>query len=96
MSSYFLALINIHDPEEYEKYLSGYDRVFSRFKGEIIAVEDQPRVLEGKWPSGRTVLIRFPGDEDLLRWYESPEYRELARHRRNASDAKIAIISGRD
>ena len=96
MSSYFLALIDIHDPERYEQYLAGFDTVFEKVTGQVISVEDNPVVLEGEWPAGRTVLIRFPDEHELRRWYESPDYQELARHRKEASVARIAIISGRD
>ena len=96
MSSYFIALINIHDPARYEQYLAGFDEVFEKFQGEVIAVEDNPRVLEGKWPAGRTVLIRFPNDQAVRTWYESPEYQQLARHRQEASVASVAIVTGRD
>ena len=96
MSSYFIALINIHDPARYEKYLAGFDEVFEKYEGEVISVEDNPRVLEGKWPAGRTVLIRFPNDQALRKWYESNEYQKLARHRQEASVASVAIVTGRD
>jgi len=96
VSSYFVALINIHDLPRYEQYLAGFDAVFAKYKGQVVSVEDKPRVLEGEWPAARTVLIRFPDDQELLRWYESPEYQQLARHRQEASVASIAIVSGRD
>lgn len=96
MSTYFAALIDIHDPERYARYLDGFDQVFQRYRGEVVAVEDSPRVLEGEWPAGRTVLIRFPDDEALLEWYRSPEYQALALHRRGASACNIAMLTGRD
>ena len=96
MSSYFIALIDIHDPAQYEKYLAGFDDVFEKFHGEVVAVEDNPRVLEGKWPAGRTVLIRFPDDQAVRSWYDSPEYRKLALYRKKASTASIAIVTARD
>ncbi len=95
MSSYFLALIDIHDPERYEQYLAGFDEIFSHYKGQVVAVEDAPRVLEGNWPARRTVLIRFPNDEELRRWYDSEEYRRLARHRQAAAASKAVILTGR-
>lgn len=95
MSSYFIALIDIHDPAGYEQYLTGYDDVFKKFKGEVIAVEDDPIVLEGTWPAGRTVIIKFPNEHELHRWYDSKEYQILAKHRKAASLASIAIIKGR-
>ena len=96
MSTYFTALIDIHDPDLYERYLDGFDRVFEKYDGEVIAVEDRPRVLEGEWPAGRTVLIRFPDDKALLEWYRSAEYQALALHRKGASACNIAMLTGRD
>ena len=96
MSVYFVALINIHDPDLYEQYLSGFDAVFEQYEGQVVAVEDNPTILEGEWPAGRTILIRFPDEQALRVWYDSPEYQHLARRRREASVASVAVISGRD
>ena len=96
MSSYFIALINIFDQQRYQEYLTGFDQVFESFEGRVVSVEDNPRELEGEWPAARTVLIRFPNDRELLRWYQSPEYQELARRRQEASISDIAIITGRE
>ena len=96
MSAYFIALINIHDPARYEQYLAGFDEVFEKYQGQVVAVEDDPRVLEGEWPAGRTVLIRFPSEQALRSWYDSAEYQHLARHRQEASVASVAIVTGRD
>ena len=96
MSIYFIAYITIHDPEEYEKYLEGYDDVFEKYNGKIIAVDDDPTILEGEWPYTRAVVIRFPSEEELKRWYESTEYRSLTKHRWQASKADIIVVKGRD
>ncbi len=96
MSCYFVALIDIHDPEKYAVYLAGYDEIFSQYKGEVIAVEDEARILEGEWPAGRTVMIKFPSEDELRKWYDSDEYQALAKYRQEASVAAIAIITGRD
>jgi uncharacterized protein (DUF1330 family) len=96
MSSYFIALIDIHDPGEYERYLKGFNEVFEQYQGTVVSVEDAPRVLEGEWPARRTVILRFPDEEELRAWYESPEYQHLAEHRKNAADCKIAVVSCRD
>ncbi len=96
MSCYFIAQINIHDPEEYEKYLDGYDEVFGKFKGEVVAVDDSVTLLEGEWPFGRTVVIKFPNQEELEQWYRSPGYQKLVKHRHKASTANIVAVKGRD
>ena len=49
MSCYFVAQIEIHDPDEYDRYLAGYDNVFARYRGEGLAVDDGVERLEGHW-----------------------------------------------
>lgn len=95
MSCYFVARITIHDPAGYERYLDGFDEVFERFAGEVVAVDDEPTLLEGQWPCSRTVLIRFPSREEALRWYRSPGYQALAALRQAAADADIVLVEAR-
>ena len=96
MAAYFIAQIDIQDLEQYQKYLAGYDEVFGRYRGEVLAVDDDVAVLEGEWPYGRTVIIRFPTRSDLLAWYESPEYSAIAQYRKKASTGNIVVVRGRE
>jgi len=95
MSAYFVAQITIRDDSAYQKYLDGFDEVFARFDGEVVAVDDQPAVLEGSWHRTRFVLIRFPSEQKLRLWYESPEYQAIARSRQAASEADVLLVHGR-
>ena len=79
MSVYFMANIRIHDPQEYQKYLDRAGEVFANYKGEYLAVDNKPGVLEGKWDYGRAVLIRFDTQEDFEAWYQSEAYQEILR-----------------
>ena len=96
MNHYFVAQITIDDPDEYQTYLDGFDKIFAQYQGTVIAADDQPTVLEGKWTRTRIVIIRFPSEAELNRWYHSPEYQVLARHRRKASRADILCVRGRE
>lgn len=95
MSCYFVAQITIDDPELYQRYLDGYDAVFSQYAGTVIAVDDAPEVLEGDWSRTRIVMIRFPDEAALKGWYGSAAYQELAQYRRRASQADILLVHGR-
>lgn len=94
MSCYFVAQIRINDMEEYQKYLDGTDEVFSKYKGKYLAVDGTPEVLEGTWSYGRIVIIEFPDEAELKRWYESPEYRAIARHRLKAAKCDTLVVKG--
>jgi len=96
MACYFIAQINVHDQHEYATYLDGAAELLHRFSGQVIAVDEHAVVLEGEWPFGRTVLIEFPTMADLDRWYHSPEYQQLAGHRKAGSTANIVAVRGRD
>jgi len=92
MSVYAVALINIDDRETYGRYEAGFMEIFERHGGRLLAVEEEPNVLEGTWPYTRTVLIEFPDAPALTAWYESPEYQALAKHRFASSRGNIAVI----
>lgn len=96
MTVYGIALIDIADRSEYSKYEQGFAQIFAKYQGEVLAVDEAPRVKEGDWNFTRTVLIRFPSETEFNRWYESDEYQALAGIRFRASSAKLAVISGFD
>lgn len=89
---YIVASIAVSDWEEYGKYQAGFLEIFSRYQGELLAVSDEPRVIEGEWPFTRAVVIRFPNEDEARRWYESPEYQAISVHRRQGSK-KTSIIA---
>ncbi len=91
MSVYFIANLRVHQPALYDRYLDGFDAIFERYEGEVLLVDDAPSVLEGEWPYTRLVLIRFPDEAALRRWYDSPEYQRLAQIRHQAADGSVVI-----
>lgn len=94
MSCYFAAQIRIHDMEEYKKYLDTVDEVFALFKGRYLAVDKEPEVLEGSWSYSRFVIIEFPDESELKRWYHSPEYKAIVKYRLGAADCDSVIVRG--
>lgn len=95
MSVYFIANIRIHDPGCYQKYLDRAGEIFKKYRGTYLAVENNAKVLEGKWNYSRAVLISFPGKEEFDAWYNSPEYQEILSHRLSAADCD-SILIGKD
>jgi uncharacterized protein (DUF1330 family) len=96
MSCYFIAQINIHDQEEYKRYLDRFDEVFEKFQGEIIIVEEKPTILEGQWDYSRIVIFRFPSEEEANRWYYSIEYQSIIEFRLNASDGTVLFVNEKE
>lgn len=95
MAYFFSAQIRINDPEEYDRYLENFDEIFSNHKGEILAVDESPTVLEGEWNYTKSVLIRFPSREDFEDWYFSKDYQQILGYRLNAAKCDSILIEGR-
>lgn len=94
MPVYIVASIAIGDPAEYQIYQDGFLEIFARYKGELLGVSDEPQVIEGEWPFTRAVLLRFPDEAEARRWYQSPEYQELSKHRWKASTGTVIAFEG--
>jgi uncharacterized protein (DUF1330 family) len=95
MAYFFLAQIKINDEKEYQKYLDESDRVFSKYKGKYIAVENSPVILEGHWNYNRTVLIEFETKSDFENWYYSEEYQYILKYRLKAAECDSLLIKGK-
>ncbi len=89
-----MATIHIRDEALYRKYLDGTDEVFSRYKGTYLAVDEHPKLVEGKWEEGRAVLISFDSKEDFDAWYHSEAYQEILQYRLKASTSNAILIKG--
>jgi uncharacterized protein (DUF1330 family) len=96
MKQYFVAQIKIHDPEGYEKYLVNFDDIFSKYKGEYLAIDESPALLEGKWDYTKSVLIKFNSKKDFEDWYFSAEYQKILKHRLNSSKCDTILLEGLD
>jgi uncharacterized protein (DUF1330 family) len=95
MSAYIIALIEMHDREEYRKYQAGFRELFSQYDAESLVVEEAPTVLEGEWPYTRTVVLRFADENEAKRWYESDAYQTLVQHRFRAAKTNLILAKGR-
>jgi uncharacterized protein (DUF1330 family) len=94
MIHYFVAQIRIHDHDEYDKYLDKFDEIFSRHKGEFLAIDESPALLEGEWDYTKFVLIKFNSREDFEHWYYSRDYQEILTYRLNASKCDSILVEG--
>ncbi len=96
MKYYFIAQIRIHNPSEYDRYLEHFDEIFSKYKGEYLAIDESPTLLEGKWDYTKSVLVQFNSKKDFEEWYYSDEYQKILRHRLNAAVCDTILVEGLD
>ncbi|HLN20964.1 MAG TPA: DUF1330 domain-containing protein [Bacteroidales bacterium] len=96
MAYYFSAQIKINDPVEYDRYLENFDSIFSRYRGEYLAIDESPVLLEGEWNYTKSVLVKFNSREEFEDWYFSRDYQEILRYRLNSAKCDTILIKGVD
>lgn len=67
--------IDIKHEEVFEReYVSKVIPLVQTFGGVPIVSDDRPLPLEGSWRPKRLVILQFPSKDDLLKFFNSPEY----------------------
>lgn len=94
MEAYIVGLVKIRDRDVYQRYIDGFARVLSRYRGQLVVSDGSPDVLEGEWPYSRVVVVRFADEAEARRWYASSEYQALMEHRLQSADAQIVMAHG--
>jgi uncharacterized protein (DUF1330 family) len=94
MPYYFIANIKINDETEYKKYIEKSGSIFSKYKGEYIAVDNNPVIIEGNRQYTRIVIIKFKTKEEFDEWYNSREYKEILQHRLSAANCDSILVKG--
>jgi uncharacterized protein (DUF1330 family) len=94
MSAYVIAMIDVADQENYEKYAAAAPAATAKFGGKAIARGATVATLEGDFSPGRTVVLEFPSVEDAKAWYESAEYQEARNFRVGAANFRMLLVDG--
>jgi uncharacterized protein (DUF1330 family) len=94
MTVYALAQLSIKNRAAYDRYQSRFMEVFRRFRGRLLAADESPAVLEGKWPGNKVVLMSFPDESAFREWNESPAYQGISKDRKAGADAVVLLVQG--
>lgn len=90
---YWVAFVDIDDPEAYKEYVRENAIPFKRYGGRFVVRGGQFSNVEGKVKS-RTVVIEFPSYQTALECWSSPEYAKAKALRENISSADIIVVEG--
>ena len=93
---YWIAHVDVNDPEGYKKYVSANGKAFAKYGARFLVRGGQFECREGKVRS-RNVIIEFKDYATALACYSSPEYAEALAHRRPPiADGDVIVIEGYD
>ncbi len=89
--AYWIAHVDITDPERYQDYVTAAAPAFAEFGATFLARGGPMLGLEGI-ARARNVVIEFPSLAQAQACYESPAYREARAIRGAVSVADIVIV----
>mgnify|MGYP002701244121 CR=1 FL=1 len=94
---YLLVDVDIHNIDEYKKYLNKVKPMVEKFGGKYLIKGGKIDAKETDlWKPTRIVLVQFPNTTSALNWYNSEEYRPLKNLRLTNATSTILFIEGVD
>jgi len=91
--AYWVAHVDVHDPETYERYREANAAAFARYGARFVIRGGPQTVMEGQGRA-RTVVIEFPSLQAATDCFHSPEYQAAMAIRTAVSDADMVIVEG--
>lgn len=93
MKAYMITFVRFTDLEAYNReYITEAHAILTRHGGVAIAVSDDMKVIEGKMPEGRAVIVEFPSMAHAEAFYNDPEYKPLKKIRHKYTQCDSGII----
>ena len=95
MAVYQIGDVDIHNMEEYKKYMEKVKPMIESYDGEYLIRGGEIDSLETSlWKPTRMVLVKFPNKKLAMKWYNSDEYRPYKKIRLENATSNILFIEG--
>ncbi|MFC6340227.1 DUF1330 domain-containing protein [Pseudomonas sp. CCM 7891] len=94
MKAYWIAHVDVTDPDQYCQYTQRAPAAFALYGGRMLARGGRSEALEGGPMRQRNVVIEFDSYEQALACYHSEHYQEAKLHREGVARAEIIIVEG--
>ncbi|HET7019236.1 MAG TPA: DUF1330 domain-containing protein [Xanthobacteraceae bacterium] len=92
---YWIAHVDVTDPEGYKAYMTADMVPFGRFGGRFLVRGGRREVVEGN-VRARTVVLEFPSYRAALDCYQSADYQAAAALRKGKAEFDLFIVEGCD
>ena len=83
--------VNVRDPEQFGRYLKGYQESFRQYGGETVFVSRDLEAVQGDFSPDIVALQRWPSERAYRDWVDSPEYRPWKKIRDEAAVVRTTI-----
>ena len=93
MTAYWIAHVEVTDPDKYAEYASRATDAIAAHGGEFLARATRTVWLEGN-ERARNVVVRFPSLEAAESCYRSAAYQEALSFAKQAAKRELCIAEG--
>ena len=94
MRAYVVAQLRFTDEPAYRRYQRRFADVFAGSGGKLLAADEAPIVLEGKWASDKLVIMEFDGREAAREFLQSPAYQAISQDRKAGAETIALLVRG--
>jgi uncharacterized protein (DUF1330 family) len=91
---YAIAQLRVTDRAAYDRYQMRFMEVFRQYRGTLLAADERPQVVEGRWDREKVVLMSFPDEAEFRLWSESPQYQSISKDREAGADSVVLLVKG--
>ncbi len=92
---YWIARVDVSDPEAYKEYVAANAVAFGKFGGRFLVRGGRFEAVDGQ-SRQRNVVIEFPTYEAALACWNSPEYKAAKAKQQGGAEMDMVIIEGYD
>ena len=96
MTVYVVGQLKFTDLAAYKRYTARFRGVLREFGGKLLAADEQPEIMEGRWDRDKIVLLSFLDARAFHVFFESAQYQEIARDRKAGAETLMLLVHGID
>jgi uncharacterized protein (DUF1330 family) len=94
MAVYLVAVVDVHDPQQFRRYVTEVPSIVAKFGGRYLVRGGDLEVVEGEWPVPRVTVVEFPSMEKAKQWWNSEEYRPYRELRGRTARTNAVMVRG--
>jgi uncharacterized protein (DUF1330 family) len=91
---YAIAMFQITDRAAYGRYQAQFMDVMNRFRGKVLAADEHPTIVEGKFDHDKVVVLSLTSEADFREFVDSREYQEISKDRVAGTRGFVVLVRG--
>ena len=94
MAAYVIANVEVTDQAKFREYSNQVPLTLEKYGRTYLVRGGATEKAEGDWEPSRMVVIQFESMEQVMKWYNSEEYRGPMQLRHQSANTNLVFIEG--